>query len=156
MWKTPIIARCRECEHRSEIMKQIVGLSIAVLLLSVGSLIAVGNIFLSVKAESRGEEIIIEWNSGGEAGFHTFEIERKSNEVPTYRRIGQIVAKGDNGSYRFVDNGAFYKSDGDKEFTYRVKAVGSGLEQYSPPVTVSHQVVSSVKRSWGMIKELFR
>ena len=154
MWKTPIIARCRECEHRFEIMKQIVGLSIAALLLSFTTVIAVGNIFLSVKAESRGEEIVIEWNSGGEAGFHTYEIERKSNEVPTYRRIGQIVAKGDNGSYRFVDNGAFYK--GDKEFTYRVKAVGSGLEQYSPPVTVSHQVVSSVKRSWGMIKELFR
>ena len=137
-------------------MKRIVGFSITGLLLSIGSLIAVGNVFVAVKAESRGEEIIVEWNTGGENGYHTFEIERKSNEVPTYRRIGQIIAKGDNGTYRFVDNGAFYKTNADKEFTYRVKAVGSSLEQYSPPVTVSHKVVSSVKRSWGMIKELFQ
>ena len=137
-------------------MKRIAGLTIAGVLLCLGTIIAAGNVFLSVKAESRGEEIVLEWNTGGETGFHTFEIERKSNEVPTYRRIGQIVAKGDNGSYRFVDNGAFYKTNADKEFTYRVKAVGSMVEQYSPPVTVSHQVVSSVKRSWGMIKELFR
>ncbi len=137
-------------------MKRLILLSTFTLALSFGSALAVSSVFLSIKAESRGEEIILEWGTGTENGFHTFEIERKSNEVPTYRRIGQIVAKGNNGSYRFVDNGAFFKASADKEFTYRVRAVGSGFEQYSEPVTVSHKVVSSVKRSWGMIKELFR
>jgi len=137
-------------------MKRVTILSIIGLLIGTGSLLSVGNVFMSIKAESRGEEIVVEWNTGGEAGFHTFEVERKSNEVPTYRRIGQIIAKGDNGTYRFVDNGAFFKTNADKEFSYRVRAVGPGIEQYSPPVTVTHEVVSSVKRSWGMIKELFR
>lgn len=137
-------------------MKRVIVLSAIGLTLSLGSLLAVSNVFVSIKAESRGEEIILEWGTGTENGFHTFEIERKSNEVPTYRRIGQIVARGNNGAYRFVDNGAFFKASADKEFTYRVRAVGSNFEQYSEPVTVSHKVVSSVKRSWGMIKELFR
>lgn len=138
------------------VMKRLTAFSLLGLVVSLSSLLALGNVFVSIKAESRGEEIILEWSTGPESGFHTFEIERKSNEVPTYRRIGQVVAKGDNGSYRFVDNGAFFKTNADKEFTYRVRAVGSSFEQYSEPVMVSHKVVSSVKRSWGMIKELFR
>src|SRR5262245_7625063 len=114
-------------------MKRLIAFSILGLTISLGSLLAISNVFVSIKAESRGEEIILDWSTGTESGFHTFEIERKSNEVPTYRRIGQIVAKGNNGSYRFVDNGAFFKTSADKEFTYRVRAVGSSFEQYSEP-----------------------
>lgn len=139
-------------------MKRLLLLSLTgVIFVGMGTLFAVSNVFRSIKAESKGEEIEIEWKTTGEQGFHTFEVERRSNEVPTYRRIGSVVAKGSGDIYTFVDNGAFFRTNADKEFTYRIKAVGSsGLEQYSPPVTVSHKVVSSVKRSWGMIKELFR
>lgn len=123
----------------------------------VVELFAQAGIFRTVKAESRGEEIVVEWKSGSEAGYATFEIERRSNEVPSYRRIGSVVTKGDGSSYSFVDNGAFFRTDSEREFTYRIRAIsGSGSEQYSPTVTVSHKVVSNVKRSWGMIKELFR
>ena len=122
-----------------------------------GTAIAGNGIFRTIKAESKGEEIQIIWKTAQDPQFHTFEVERRSNEVPTYRRIGSIVARSSGGTYSFVDNGAFFKTDADKEFTYRIRAIGnSGVEQYSPPVTVSHKVVSSVKRSWGMIKELFR
>jgi hypothetical protein len=123
----------------------------------VAELFAQVGIFRTVKAESRGEEIVVEWKSGTESGYTTFEVERRSNEVPSYRRIGSVVTKGDGSSYSFVDNGAFFRTDSEREFTYRIRAIsGSGSEQYSPTVTVSHKVVSNVKRSWGMIKELFR
>ncbi|MCE2504264.1 MAG: hypothetical protein J4G05_09450 [Chlorobi bacterium] len=139
-------------------MKRLLLFSLAGLMTAgLSTLFGVGNVFRSVKAESQGKEIRIEWKTNSESGFHTFEIERRSNEVPRYRRIGSVAAKGGSESYTFVDNGAFFRTNAEKEFTYRVKAVGSSsLEQYSPPVTVSHKVVSSVKRSWGMIKELFR
>ena len=139
-------------------MKRLLLFSLAGLLIAgLSTVFAVSNVFRSVKAESLGEEIKIEWKTNGESGFHTFEIERRSNEVPSYRRIGSVIAKGGSETYTFVDNGAFFRTNANKEFTYRVKAVGSSsLEQYSLPVTVSHKVVSSVKRSWGMIKELFR
>ncbi|MGE3801032.1 MAG: hypothetical protein AB7H80_08435 [Candidatus Kapaibacterium sp.] len=139
-------------------MKRLILISLmSLMVIGIGTAYAVSNVFRSIKAESKGEEIQIEWKTTGDNSFHTFEIERRSNEVPSYRRIGSIVAKESADGYTFVDNGAFFRTSGDKEFTYRVKAVGAGgLEQYSPPVTVSHKVVSSVKRSWGMIKELFR
>lgn len=130
---------------------------VALALAMTATAAAANGIFKSVKAESKGEEIQIVWKTGEDSQFHTFEVERRSNEVPTYRRIGSLVARSSGGTYSFVDNGAFFKTDADKEFTYRIRAIGnSGVEQYSPPVTVSHKVVSSVKRSWGMIKELFR
>lgn len=126
-------------------------------LLLTATAVAGSGLFRSIKAESKGGEIEIVWKTAGDATFHTYEVERRSNEVPTYRRIGSIVVRGSGGSYSFVDNGAFFRTDADKEFTYRIRAIGNGgVEEYSPPVTVSHRVVSSVKRSWGMIKELFR
>ena len=139
-------------------MKKVLLLSvIGMMFVGVSTVFAVNNIFRSIKAESVGEEISIEWKTNGEGIFHTFEIERRSNEVTKYRRIGSVIAKSNGDSYLFMDNGAFFRTTADKEFTYRIKAIGAGgLEQYSPPVTVSHKVVSSVKRSWGMIKELFR
>lgn len=138
-------------------MKRISTLAIPLVLLLATTAVAGNGIFRSIKAESKGDEIQVIWKTDANASFHTFEVERRSNEVPTYRRIGSIVVRSSGGTYSFVDNGAFFKSDADKEFTYRIRAIGnSGVEQYSPPVTVSHKVVSSVKRSWGMIKELFR
>lgn len=131
-------------------------LSALLLIATTASMNAAG-IFKTIKAESKGDEITIVWRTDGEAGYHTFEVERRSTEVPQYRRIGSIVVRGSGGTYSFVDNGAFFKTEADKEFTYRIRAIGgNGVEAYSPPVSVSHRVVSSVKRSWGMIKELFR
>src|SRR5688500_14585418 len=72
-------------------------------------LFAQAGIFRTVKAESRGEEIVVEWKSGSESGYTTFEVERRSNEVPSYRRIGSLVTKGDGSNYSFVDNGAFFR-----------------------------------------------
>ena len=138
-------------------MKKFSVTTLILALLVTATTLASNGIFRSVKAESKGSEIEIVWKTDADANFHTYEVERRSNEVPTYRRIGSLVVRGSGGSYSFVDNGAFFRTDADKEFTYRIRAIGnSGVEQYSPPVTVSHKVVSSVKRSWGMIKELFR
>lgn len=138
-------------------MKKINAIVLTLGLLASATALASNGIFRSIKAESKGSEIEIVWKTDADATFHTYEVERRSNEVPTYRRIGSLVVRGSGGTYSFVDNGAFFKTDADKEFTYRIRAIGnSGEEQYSPPVTVSHKVVSSVRRSWGMIKELFR
>jgi len=121
-----------------------------------------GVVFGSMKAVSKGDEVQVQWNTNGELGIYNFEIERKSDEVSDFRRIGRIDSKSKGGScvncnnaYSFTDNGAFFKTEAGKQFTYRIKSVGSGSEQYSQPISVIHEV-SSVKRSWGMIKELFR
>lgn len=116
---------------------------------------AAGDIFNYIKASSQGDQIVIQWQTTSEAGIHSFEIERKSEEVTDFRRVGRIDAKGNGSTYQYTDNGAFFKTESARQFTYRVKAVGPSVEQYSVTSTATHEV-SSVRRSWGMIKELFR
>ncbi len=124
------------------------------LVLASTALVAMSDIFSYVKAVSQGDEIVVQWRTSTEAGIQSFEIERRSQENAEFRRLGRVDAKGSQSIYTYVDNGAFFKPDGGKQFTYRLRAVGSST-QYSPTVTIVHEV-SSVKRSWGMIKELFR
>jgi hypothetical protein len=131
-------------------------LSTVALLGILGSIVALaaGNIFNSWKGYSKGDEVVLEWKTSDESGIHSFEIERKSSESG-YTRIGIVIARGSSHSYSYVDRSAFYKNQGGKQFTYRIKAMGTSTEEYSPGIVVTHEV-ASVRRSWGMIKELFR
>ena len=68
--------------------------------------------------------------------------------------IATIKPKGSNSDYKFTDENA-YKST-ESFYVYRLKIVDSNLqESFSHIVSVSHYP-SSVKRTWGSIKALFR
>lgn len=112
-------------------------------------------IFSYVRATAQSEQVVVEWRTGTESGIYSFDIERKSEETSEYRKIARIDARGGSNSYTYNDRTAFLKPDAAKSFNYRIKAVGVGTETYSSTVTIT-QEVSSVRRSWGMIKELFR
>lgn len=112
-------------------------------------------IFSYVRATAQSEQVVVEWRTGTEAGIYSFDIERKSEETSQYRKIARVDARGGSNNYVYNDRTAFLKPDAAKSLSYRVKAVGVGTESYSSTVTIS-QEVSSVRRSWGMIKELFR
>jgi hypothetical protein len=118
------------------------------------SVLAMQGLFSYVKAVPKGDEIAIQWQTSNESGIQSFEIERKSDESPEYRRLTRVEPRGAGFMYTYIDDGAFYKTNGSKRFTYRIKAVGSAA-QYSPSISIAHEV-SSVRKSWGMIKELFR
>lgn len=122
---------------------------------SAVSLVAMQGVFNYVKAMPQGDEVSIQWQTSNEYGVQSFEIERRSEDVNEFRRMGRIDARGAGSTYTYVDDGAFYKSNGNKHFTYRVKAIGTSVQQYSPTITITHDV-SGVRKSWGMLKELFR
>jgi hypothetical protein len=113
------------------------------------------DVFSTIRAVTQGDNIVITWRTQAEPGVQNFEIERKSDEVTEYRRLGRVIAHGSAATYSFTDDGAFYKNLAGKRFTYRIRAVGPSVDQYSSTATVVHEV-SGVRRSWGMIKELFR
>jgi hypothetical protein len=113
------------------------------------------SVFSYFRAVAQNDDIVLQWRSMSETGVQYFDIERSSEDVPEFRRLERIAARGTPTSYSYTDNGAFYKPTTGKRFSYRIRATGSAGDQYSPVQTVVHEV-SSVKRSWGMIKELFR
>ncbi len=133
--------------------KKLFKISIFFLLLSTATLFA-GAVLISFTAESDGENIALKWTTTNETNLNYFLVERKA-VGGSFGVVSQpIQAKGDNSSYEFTDENAFKAND--VLFIYRLKIVDKdNHSSYSGEVSVSHSV-SSVKRTWGSIKALFR
>jgi hypothetical protein len=113
----------------------------------------------SFQARSTGKAVSVEWRSGTEGGVVRYEIERAGTDG-VFRLVAAVVAKGSNHTYQFTDDEAFAKRDdasvAQGNLSYRLRIVRDDQSAgYSNTVTVTHSV-SGIKRTWGMIKEMFR
>ena len=136
--------------------------TILALLLSVTTLFAAEISLDYFTAKSDGKSITVSWKSSTERNLLRYEIERAGADF-TFKPIVQIDAKGSAANYTYTDEDALMKQNDNNptiaqqtKYTYRLKYVGSdNSTTYSSPINVSHSV-SSVRRTWGMIKEMFR
>jgi hypothetical protein len=112
----------------------------------------------SFQARSDGGNILLEWKTAKEENLDCFIIQRKTYNG-SYIDIKRIEPQGSNSYYSYTDENA-YKTSG-TVFIYRLKICDkSSAAQYestgySQELSVSHNV-SSVKRTWGSIKAMFR
>ena len=106
----------------------------------------------SLSAFSNGTNIIVRWVSDDEGGVNGYTIERKAGGSGTFVRLTDpaLTPKGSGSAYEFVDNSAFRTTD--NFYQYRITALGVNAVYY---VSVNHSV-SSVRRTWGSIKAMFR
>jgi lipopolysaccharide export LptBFGC system permease protein LptF len=108
----------------------------------------------SLMARSDGNNVTVQWGSTDETSIVEFEVERRNGTSGDFMVIANVQKKGSNSFYEYVDNSAF-KTTG-TIYQYRIKTVlKQGGVEYSSVVTVSHNV-SSVKRTWGSLKAMFR
>ncbi|MFN5310466.1 MAG: hypothetical protein ACK5C0_13515 [Candidatus Kapaibacterium sp.] len=110
-------------------------------------------------AKSDGRSITVQWRSAVENNIRSYEVER-SNDGKTFRYLKAINATGSNSEYRFSDEEVFMKGDSESSlsssYSYRLRIIGKDNSvTYSNQTNVSH-AVSGVRRTWGMIKEMFR
>jgi len=104
-------------------------------------------------AKSEGENVVLTWETGEEANITEYVILR-GVEKEQMVEIAVVKPKGSNSNYKFTDESA-YKTN-DSFYIYQLKILdGDGSETFSNHVSVSHRP-SSVKRTWGSIKALFR
>lgn len=113
-----------------------------------------GAAFTNCYARVAGDQVVVQWQTSRESGVAAFDVERKGVSESTYRRVGRVAPKGSGAQYSFVDNSAFFRTADARQYQYRIRAVG-GSDVYSSIMTVALEV-AGVKKSWGMIKELFR
>jgi hypothetical protein len=108
----------------------------------------------SLDARSDGVNITIRWTSDDETGVARFEVERQSDGDGTFATVAVLDPKGAS-LYEFVDRTVFRKSA--TLYYYRIKVVFSNNQSpvYTASIPVSH-TVSSVRRTWGSIKSMFR
>ncbi|MCX8057340.1 MAG: hypothetical protein N3F03_07025 [Ignavibacteria bacterium] len=105
------------------------------------------------RGRSESDKVILEWKSREEVAIKEFVVERKTLNGE-YIPIGTVQPKGNNSYYTFIDETAF-KSLG-SIYYYRLKIVDyNGSVSYSNEISILHSV-SSVKRTWGSIKAMFR
>lgn len=108
----------------------------------------------TMQARSDGSNVTIQWGSTDESGVKEFVIERSSGTSGEFISIAVVTKQGSNSFYEYIDRSAF-KTTG-SIYQYRIKSVKTnGGAEYSAVITVSHNV-SSVKRTWGSLKAMFR
>jgi hypothetical protein len=114
-------------------------------------------------AESNGDSVSVKWNSSSEDGLKRFELERSISSA-AFKKIYTTNVKGMPSSYSYNDTEAFMKQDASENnelltqntYNYRLKLVFSdNTFTYSEVALVKHKP-SSIRRTWGMIKEMFR
>ena len=131
------------------------------IVLSTSLLIAGDNILEYFTAKSDGKSITLEWKTLNETQFKFFEIERSASNL-VFSKIATVDPKGSNSMYNYSDENVYYKQ-GDNPtplsnsiYIYRIKIVkNDDSYNYTNNVPVTHNV-SSFRRTWGMIKEMFR
>lgn len=126
--------------------------NVILFLLIFGGILLAGTDLLKFSARSNGNNIIVSWQTSTETNLKQFVIERKTVNG-SFSEIGVVYPQADK-NYEFVDQTAFKATD--QLYVYRLKIVDNdGSVTYSWEVAVPHNV-SSVKRTWGSIKALFR
>ena len=102
---------------------------------------------------SEDNNIVLNWQTTQEINLKDFKIERRSSDGP-FMEIGSVSATGENSIYSYTDENAFKTNDA--LYVYRLKLVDNdATSTYSIEVAVSHNP-TTVKRTWGSIKALFR
>ncbi len=111
----------------------------------------------SFTARPQSGAIVIEWRVSREEGVARYELERSSATSQEFRTLTSLSPKGAPATYTYEDRDVLRPSATQQSvYTYRIKIVGKdGSTSYSQTVTVAYNV-SGVRRTWGMIKEMFR
>ena len=136
--------------------------TIVLIVSAIALAFASDSVIKSFTAESGGDSVTIKWNTESENNVKQFEIERATTDN-VFKRIHIKNASGKPSNYSFLDEEAFMKQDGtDSEiklqnvYSYRIKILyKDNNTTYSDEAYVTHKP-SSIRRTWGMIKEMFR
>ncbi len=142
-------------------------ISILVLIIFAGvTLYAAESIFQYFNATSGQNAVTVEWKTTNEAGLTKFVIERSQKNNP-FSKIADETAKGYASQYKYTDSDALMKSNPETDklvektlsentYSYRIKAIyTNGSYAYTDEIKVS-PTINSIRRTWGMIKEMFR
>ncbi len=111
----------------------------------------------SVGAEDVSNGIKVYWASVNETGVAWYRIERR---VPSTDYFVLLVsnkrAEGSGTSYDFLDDTAFRTSG--TIYQYKITPVNAAGQQVESQyyVSTTKKEVSSVRRTWGSIKAMFR
>jgi len=133
-------------------MKKAISISVILIIIITGSLIAKAS-FSFFNARTEGQNVFLEWKTDKEVDLIQFGVERKALNSTSYTTIAYIKPNA-NQYYTYTDENIYKTTD--NLYTYRIAI-------YNQDNTIDHSdeekvsvSLSSVKRTWGSIKAMFR
>ncbi len=140
------------------------------ILLTVFLLVAAGiayadfsSVIDSFTAHTDGDVISVDWKTGVETGVKSYIVERSDIGTSAFSQVGSLNATGNYSNYHFRDvhvSGAQPSGQGSPKtpasdlYKYRLQISFDNAVSYSSTIFVSRPS-SGVRRTWGMIKEMF-
>ena len=103
----------------------------------------------SVSVTNDGGGLKIKWSTSGESNTLGDQFEVRRNGIS----IGYVPAKGSPSDYVYLDQDVFKTSATTTTYTYQIFLDGA---QFTPAVSITYTSTSSVKRTWGSLKAMFR
>lgn len=103
---------------------------------------------------TEGRDINVSWEMIDQSGVHHFNVERRTSDQESFTRINsRSIPLDPSRRYEFVDR-TVYKQENAIVF-YRIAIVETnGSTHYSDHIPLGK--ISSVRRTWGSIKSMFR
>lgn len=102
-------------------------------------------------ASPDGSDVLVAWEVPSEAGISSFKIWRKVNDESSYALLDQITPNGSL-SYTYQDYTVF--KDEAKTISYKLQVFQNGAV-FTYYTEITHNP-TSVQRTWGSIKAMFR
>ena len=105
------------------------------------------------RAGFEGTDVKVEWELANENGVNSFEVHRKLHSETTFRKIGGFPATGTR-RYTVLDTDLRNVPNRTGTITYKVSVATTTGESNFTTTFLNNP--SSVERSWGSIKSMFR
>lgn len=102
-------------------------------------------------ASPDGSDVMVAWEVPSEAGITDFKVWRKINDETQYVLLGNVPPSGTL-SYQFQDYTVF--KDEAKTISYKLQVFQNGAV-FTYYTDITHNP-TSVQRTWGSIKAMFR
>lgn len=99
-----------------------------------------------------GSDVILEWQMKTEESVVEYRLFRKFNNEPLQAHIATISPDG-VGSYQYLDDDIFKTES--EVITYELQVLMSDNSVHQFQASLSHNP-TSVQRTWGSIKSMFR
>ena len=140
-------------------MKKLV--SIVFLISATTLLFANLQVIKTFKATTNGDAVNVEWETISEKNVSSFELQRRTNG--SFKTIHSLKAKGEPSTYKFTDSDSFTKEimndniQAENVASYRIKIIYAD----NSPFTYTNEIdvtrnISTIRRTLGMIKEMFK
>ena len=124
-----------------------------IIILLISALYA-NTMFEEYSAEPATNRVTIKWRTTMEQGVTNFVILRSMDDI-SFQEVKRVSANGQGTQYTWVDENVIFKTS--QIFFYKIRAIDGEDSTIEETESLSvHPNISSIYRTWGAIKAMFR